>query len=241
MCYKFKITIMLSFVLSFLALSLFMPKGRIFFLSYIYAFINIFLVPQIRKKRKYPYILHIFLFYLPFNWILFLKNEIDITVIKITDIKTLLIIFLGTIILLLFNLKDYLGRINGVSSKIKIDKVTFKNQILALIICIVSEEIFFRFYTINNLLKLNLDWKLSVLVSSFLFLVFHYLQKWSNIISVKNYISIFILGLLLSFGYYKTNSLISCIVLHFIFNSSEFIYLLKRFTVKNVECKFDDY
>ena len=82
-------------------------------------------------------------------------------------------------------------------------------------------------------------------ISSALFVYSHYLNRWANItFTIKNYISLFFLGLFLSLVFYQTHSLFLCMILHIIYNHSELIVIYKRFKVKNIvedSDMFDDY
>lgn len=125
MRYKTKpITIFLSIVY-FSFLFSFALRDKLFFLTYTFALTNILLLPKIRKKLKYPYLLHVFWFYFPFYCVLFFKPYPKIFNIEMYDKSNIILMILTTIILLLINKKAYLNRITGISSRIKIEKKIF--------------------------------------------------------------------------------------------------------------------
>lgn len=92
--------------------------------------------------------------------------------------------------------------------------------ILTEIIAVVGEEIVFRYFAINAL-KSNLGKKLAVVTSALIWTLAHGEVSFG----------IFVLGVLLGYLYYETESLSLCIVLHFIFNivvGTEIFYLFYK-------------
>jgi len=100
----------------------------------------------------------------------------------------------------------------------------FLVTITILILAPFIEEVLFRGF-FQNFLKKYLNVKTSILLTSFIFSIFHFstYQKFSNISIL---FSIFILGSLLGFIYERQKSLIAPITLHLTFNSFTILGLL---------------
>lgn len=79
----------------------------------------------------------------------------------------------------------------------------------------IQEELFFRGVVFNKLLK-NHSLKKSVIISSLIFAIFHF--------HYGLYVGTFILGILLSFVYYKFGNIWYAIYLHMLINLQPFIF-----------------
>ena len=137
---------------------------------------------------------------------------------------------------------EYIEAIHGFYSNISMRPLEFANKMFSNILALVSEEIFFRMYLVNRLAgKVGIC---GVLISSLAFLIAHYLNRWANkMFNLKKYASVFLLGIILSIVYYISNSIIPCIILHLLYNSSDFIQLIKKLVIKKADSEllFDDY
>lgn len=108
--------------------------------------------------------------------------------------------------------------------------ISIKEKIIKITIAVVMpilEEIFFR-ATIISLLIDELKYY-SIIVSSFLFVLAHFLHVWADTkFNKKAYFYQLIVGILLSLLYVITESLISCIIAHFFFNLWKILEIYKR-------------
>lgn len=92
---------------------------------------------------------------------------------------------------------------------------------------LVAEEVLFRavfFQTFNSKYLVYL-----LILNSLIFIYYHYFNRFSSsIYQVKDYIFQGILALILSFLYVETQSILLCIVAHFIYNSTYIFSLILR-------------
>jgi membrane protease YdiL (CAAX protease family) len=89
--------------------------------------------------------------------------------------------------------------------------------ITAVIVAPVAEETFFRGFMLQGIGK-RLGYTWGTVISSALFALAH--------ISPTNLVPIFILGLMLSWIYYKTKSIWPCIIVHAAYNSIALIFMI---------------
>jgi len=153
----------------------------------------------------------------------------------------LLGIMIGVILLVSkFNeLKEILSGSNMILYN-KISKSEFSYRLYENFLSVVSEELYFRFLIIE-LMAISIG-RWSILLSATLFTFSHWLNRWADkMFSVRSYIYHMLVGLSLGVYYYYTNSLIGCILAHFIFNSSHYILDYKRMKKREYTVTFDDY
>lgn len=117
------------------------------------------------------------------------------------------------------------------------------NLVTSYIVAIISEEIYFRYFIITLVNDIN-EFAI-ILFSAGIFVLVNYLNRWANVMfTKKNYLFIFFVGLILGWVYYRTSSIVYCIILHVIYNSSDFISVTKKVMAKDQEISsnlFDDY
>lgn len=95
----------------------------------------------------------------------------------------------------------------------------------------VFQEIFFRGYLICAFSEYYI---FSVLISSFLFVLDHFLAyRSARAFTGRDYFSLFFLSLLLGIIYYYTGSLIGCILGHLTFNSPRILWLVIRYKYRS--------
>lgn len=216
-------------------------KKKLYIALLMYSLVILFMtfIPSLRKKKKYPIVLHSILYYAPLYCSSIIPNYIDVKF-SVMSIYTVITI-LGCIILILCNFRVYKETVSGFITKIPItlqDGIeTLFNNTLALL----SEEIFFRFFIIG-FLRNDIGFY-TILLSTFFFVLSHYVNRWANVqFILKNYIFIFLLGFLLGIVFYYSHNLLICIIGHFIYNSGIFIRTFKRLKIKTKEnILFDDY
>lgn len=157
------------------------------------------------------------------------------------NILIILVTLIAVVTLVLVNFKDYKTMITGIHSKIPIKVSQYISIVISNLIAIVAEEILFRMFLLN--LCVTMKPALAIILSSLVFTFSHYVNRWANVIfKLKNYFFIFILGIVLAIAYIYTKSLLLCIILHFVYNSSDFLSLTRRvFRKEKDSLLFNDY
>lgn len=164
------------------------------------------------------------------------------------NIESILLGLIGGLFLTLINfksIKSYLSKENHIYM-ISVEKInvfySIKNNILA----VFGEEIFFRYYLAYILCEINIIF--AIFISSILFAYTHYLTVQADrYFNINVYFKHFLVGVICSIVYLKTNSLISSMITHFIFNTPHIISIYKRYKNNNnnsldkEEVFFDDY
>lgn len=117
------------------------------------------------------------------------------------------------------------ARLNGIS----IEKIynPFLN-IYNLIGAAIAEEIFFRYYLVGH----GRNFVVSAVLSSVLFVCYHFTLEWGMVFSYKDFIRQFIIGIIncLLLGFY--NSIMPCVILHLCCNLPEILMNLKIILLK---------
>lgn len=193
------------------------------------------LIPCIKVELNYSNVLHTFVFYFPmYIWgIVILTKEIFCRV----DVRTIEISIICCLLLLIGRFSDIkkIICIKYVHSNISNKK--FVSEVLDRIIAIISEEFYYSAYVVT---VLNYE-IYSVAVSGFLFVIAHYLNRWAKkMFSIKDYIFIFILGIMKSLLFVRTHNILIPIMIHLMYNSTDFYTLIKRKMTSN-NVLFDDY
>ena len=194
-------------------------------------------MPYILMRFRFIEAIDALFYYFPFYYHIIYIEQFEIH----THYKMpiILVIVCATILLLLINFKDYKKAIVMGSIKHPLSKSKFISILLSYLMALVSEEIVFRMMILN--ISIGFNRIVAVLISTTLFTFSHYINRWANVIyKIKNYIYIFLLGVLLALLYIYTKSLFLCIIVHMIYNSSDYIILVKRL-LKKEELLFDDY
>lgn len=207
-----------------------------------FVLLSITFSPLIYKNFKISIWVHSLIYYFPM-YISVVEYPFLFFNYKKNDIIVYLTALILLILLILWNKKTYFESIFGLFSCIPMKIEEGVNKLFSYFLAIISEELFFRGYLIYKL-KEEFDLLGVIILSSLLFLVAHSLNRWANkMFDVKRYLSIYFLGLILSTVFYFTNSIIPCVLLHAIYNSANFILVVKRMGLaKRCEKKiFDDY
>lgn len=207
---------------------------------YLLVIVSITFTPSLRRKRKYPIIIHDIIYHFPMI--------LPIMCISIPErnINQRVSIYLGIIlgVLLLISKynddKKYLSSDNPFfTSKI------YLNEYLSVLTmntaAILYEEAFYRYFVIGLLCN-EVGW-MSILISTLLFVHSHYINRWSNItFSFKSYIYHSITGIVFGCIFFYTGSILGCIIAHFLFNSHEYVLLHRRYKIKDDSKQlFNDY
>lgn len=212
----------------------------LFLLSFFVVLLFVTFSPIILRRFKLPESIHSFFYYMGFYifGLYYINREIYVSYDLVVLGEAIFLI----IIMLFFNRKEYKKSINGIYSQIPISYVEYLNLLISHVLAIISEEIYFRYFIIDLGHERN---EITIIFfSASIFVLVHYLNRWANVMfTKKNYFFIFLLGLILGWIYYKTNSIVYCIFLHAIYNSSDLILLTKKVIVKNTKTNnlFDDY
>lgn len=196
------------------------------------------MAPTILKKIGVYGLKKTFLFYLPFYVFIlplaFYHNRQQF------DLSSIVFGTAAVCILLLLNRKEIAQIINSLESKRPIAKDKFVVKFIMCLVPIISEEILFRGFWITS--NSAYSESFAVLTSALLFVYAHFINRWANVMyRIKNYIMQFILGLILAIVFVQTRSLITCCYLHFLYNISDFILLIKRYRAKEQTSLFNDY
>ena len=207
---------------------------------YLFVVLSITFTPGFRKILKYPYSLHYILYYSPMILPAVVNNMV---VNSDYQVKYMLYgIGLGLFLFLTnFNYMKKSVSTSNIMLMVPMEKKRFFMSIYQFFIALISEELFFRL-TLIGLLKVDIE-IYSIFLSSIVFCHAHYINRWaSKIFNLKSYIYHIIIGLSLGGMYYYTNSILSAIIAHAIFNLPQLIVNYKRYRKKNIAHKmFDDY
>lgn len=145
-------------------------------------------------------------------------------------------IILG-VLFLLPNIKNYKFFLSNdyIQYVGKMSSYKIIGNLLSLILGSVLEEIFYKGLIILILRKYIGIY--SVLVSSYLFFLHHYLTEKFEKFSKKDYILQIFYGLVTGMIYYKNNNLLLCIIIHLIYNLPSIIFYVKRSKIYDFKLK----
>lgn len=203
-----------------------------------------FFVPSMKRDLDYSELLHTMMYYFSmYIWgvdCLFNPNNYGFRL--CLPIRIFAIV--GTILIIFLRKKDYQNVLKGSISKIPIQRKEFINELTASGIALLSEELYFTAFLIGRLQTKGIV--CSVFTSTILFVLSHYLNRWaSKMFSLKDYLFILVLAIFKGVIFYYTRDVMLTILIHFVYNSSEFIVLVKRLRLKNSGLNnvsmFDDY
>lgn len=214
---------------------------EIILLHYLVLVLFLTFCPYFRSKLSYSYRLQVILLGLPlYSPIFFYKIG---NFLGDFDFKWLFLGILGVLVILLFfHHRELANHKNNISTLLKISEREALFSLFEFFYYVLGEEIFYRYF-IFYFIETNFNTLTFLLVSSLIFVYSHYLNRWADVnFSIKNYISLFCLSVLLGFIYFKTQSLFLCVILHTIYNHSELVVIFKKYTLKESETLlFDDY
>lgn len=236
-------------ILSIIFITLLLVLSFLFKVNTIYTIIEFFylillltitFLPSVKRKFEYPISIHYVLFYLPLIIPIFFINinySLNFNILSI--IVGVLIGILLKLISQPFQEKNKLYNSDFLLTQISTSE--FLTEFLGSFIAIVGEEVFFRYFLIG-LLSIKIG-PLSIIINITLFVHSHYVNRWANVMfNKKSYLFHNIIGIVLGTFMYYSNSLIGCIIAHAIFNSHEFVTLIKKYRVRNTSNQFfDDY
>ena len=183
--------------------------------------ISITFLPLIRYKLPYPLLLHYVLYNLPFILpIYFIKDTFHLSFSFRLVFFSIIIGFILYSSTLIYKRKNKEYHHNFIVQTSLYEHVL---TIFYLTLSVISEELFFRQFLITITKKLNFNFLIIILGSSFLFVLMHFLNRWANVtFNVIIYTYQLILSLVLATFYYFTDFLIGCFIIHFIFNLDDF-------------------
>lgn len=217
-------------------------NGQYTYVSMLYLFVvsSITFVPSLRKHFNYPLPVHYGLYYLPMILPTFFLKEVQINY----SLKYTLYGVILSVVLSLTNYKHTRKIISGsnIMTLMSMEKKEFLMSIYLFFIALISEELFYR-QVLISVLKVEIG-VYSILASTFVFWHSHYINRWANkMFNIRSYIYHLIVGL--SFGalFYYTNSILSVIIGHAIFNSPQLVVNYKRYKRNSIveTSIFDDY
>lgn len=208
---------------------------------YLLELIKLTFLPSLRGFKFSKYLRYTLFFTVPIIVALVFSHSM----IYINTIKSMIYGFVLGAVLLLSNYKYILNIIDKdnpfINVKVQISEIFY--TLVEFVLGCIAEELFYRHFIISNLYRY--DKILAILVSTFMFVSAHYVNRWSNrMFKMKSYIYHTIIGIANGCLYVVTGSVVGCILSHMIFNSSQLIILYKRYmTTKEVmeENIFNDY
>lgn len=200
--------------------------------SYFLLVLGMTLIPIIRMKWTYPIFFHRIIFLMPMylGWIIFGNHQIPM--LENPAIPIWIFSIMGVGILLFAGRKELSIAFSPLNLAFSITKSKAAQDITIAVLTVISEEFLFRFFLGNMFHFRNNLW--TILTVNILFLVAHYLNRWSTKFTVRVYILQFILGVSLSILYFEYHSFILIVILHFIFNVSQWLPILIRLAKNNV-------
>ena len=113
-----------------------------------------------------------------------------------------------------------------VSSIPKKHKIEYIYSIYVSIGCIIGEELYFRYFMIENLKNIG---NLAILISAVYFMLIHYLLPWGDRFHKKDLLNQILFGLVSGSIYYISNSILLCIVGHLFMNTHMIIFHVKSY------------
>lgn len=196
-------------------------------------------LPSLPRFLKYPPLIHELLYYSPMLVPIIIGGYYIKFSLSMWG-KSMFLGILSGCILLFANKSKFIKNINRVYTNTGFTFKEYWYQNFDLLLAIFAEELFFRYFLITYLDK-NIGFY-SVLISSFLFVYAHIINRWANkMFTYKSYLYIFVLGFLLGMVFWYTHTLSGCLLGHFIYNSSEFITNWKKYTAKEENLFNNDY
>lgn len=114
-------------------------------------------------------------------------------------------------------------------SKFPIEKREFIKLFGGNVYQIICEELFFRKFMINSLLRLTSSIIAIVVISSLFFVLAHFANRWApKIFTIYSYLGQLILGAVISFSYIMGLPIVACVCIHSLYNVESLLPLLLR-------------
>ncbi|MEX0381561.1 CPBP family intramembrane glutamic endopeptidase [Leuconostoc sp. MS02] len=200
--------------------------------SYFLLVVGMTLIPIVRMKWEYPIFFHRLIFIMPMylGWVIFGRHQAPM--LEIPAMKIWIFSIMGVAILLFAGRKELAIAFSSLNLAFSISKTKAAQDIVIAVLTVISEEFLFRFFLGNMFHFENYLW--TILTVNVLFLVAHYLNRWSTKFTARVYLLQFILGVILSALYFEYHSFVLIVILHFIFNVSQWLPILIRLAKNNV-------
>ena len=234
----------------FIGLSFFLKLHSLTFVfeAYLFLILSITFLPYLRSKLSYPYKLQVLLIGAPLFLPIFLYSDISSSNLKFDILIFAIGASITVCILFLFHKDEIINHQSNASTLLCISTFDLFFSLFEYIYYILGEEIFYRLFLLNYFSEI-IGQVFACIFISVLFSYTHYLNRWASVFfSFKNYISLFIFSILLGAIFLQTKSIMTCIVLHIMYNHSELIVLYKRYKysknnnkIINTESLLDDY
>ncbi|MGX7111879.1 CPBP family intramembrane glutamic endopeptidase [Gemella cuniculi] len=198
--------------------------------AWILSILILFDVRKIPKKgilyliRLTGYFIHFIIIFL--TYVILEKKQVFIFE---NEKKVIFILFTFIIISILKNKKTFSLFFSNeyVSSIPKENKIEYIYSIYVSIGCIIGEELYFRYFMIENLKNIG---SLSILISAVYFMLIHYLLPWGDNFNKKDLLNQVLFGLVSGGIYYISNSILFCIVGHLFMNIHMIIFYIKSYS-----------
>jgi|GEM_PF-6392314 len=197
--------------------------------------------PYVKNKLSIPKYIHVFLYVLPM--ILPIQWVLEVKAVSSINIEGIGVALITLLLLSIVNKRGIFDSFLGEYGRIPISKSQLPLELLRIIVPIVSEEIYFRAYLIE--LTRQLSPVIAISISTILFVLTHYLNRWANVTyTLKDYAAFCFLGIALGYAYFYTSSFALCVTAHMLFDITAFIKITRRFVSSlrgNNESLFNDY
>lgn len=219
------------------------PSNAIISISFILIILSMTFLPYFKSKIGYPRWIQVMLFSFPLYFPIILTNYQNLQIFKF-DLRIFFIGAAATCFLtFIVNWKIIYAQFTSPITNIKLEKKKAFFLLLEILVIVLGEELYYRYFLLTHG-QMFLDATTSILLSSFLFSYSHFLNRWATItFTRRSYISLFALGITLSYAYLKTESISICILLHLIYNSVQISTIIKRLFARDFSksLSFDDY
>lgn len=207
------------------------PSILIGIFSYFLLILGMTFIPIVRMRWTYPIFLHRVIFLVPMylGWLIF--DHEHAPMLKVPSITVWLLAIVGVCVLLFAGRKELSIAFSSLNLSFSVSKVKAFQDIVIAILTVILEEFLFRFFLGSMFLFNNVFW--TILIVNVLFLSAHYLNRWSTKFTARVYLLQLLLGISLSILYFVYQSFVLIVVIHFIFNVSQWLPIIIRLIKKN--------
>lgn len=194
--------------------------------------LSILILFNIRKipKKGMLYFIRLTGYFIHFIMIFFTYNILEKKQVFIlrNEKQVIFILFIFIIFSILKNKKMFSLFFSNeyVSSIPKKHKIEYIYSIYVSIGCIIGEELYFRYFMIENLKNIG---NLAILISAVYFMLIHYLLPWGDRFNKKDLLNQILFGLVSGSIYYISNSILLCIVGHLFMNTHMITFHVKSY------------